>query len=311
MLSSEDLRFFCTVAGQPTLAATARALHVTPSSVTQRLQAIEGKLGLRLLDRFGRGITLTDEGRLLATQAKLILADMDALAATLGERKNDMTGCLRILAPLGFGNAYIAPLAARFQAAYPTLTVELELSDGPNLATGEGWDIVVHIGELRDSTLQRHLLARNERLLCAAPAYLERHGTPRCMADLRQHRCLMLRENAQDLSQWRLRVAGAADFDSVRFTPALASNDGRVVKGWALDGYGIMQRSSWDIARELRSGRLVQVLSDHEAPAADIVALLGAQRGRRSARTERFLAMLKEEIGTMPWRALEAKSASQ
>jgi len=308
MLNSEDLRFFCAVASQPTLAATARVLLVTPSSVTQRLQAIKEKLGLRLLDRSGRRTTLTDEGQLLATQARLILADMDTLLETLGERKSELAGCLRILAPLGFGNAWVAPLAARFQAAHPALTVELELSDRPNLAAGEGWDIVVHIGELRDSSLQRHLLARNRRLLCAAPAYLEQHGTPRCLADLRRHRCLMLRENAQDLSQWRLRAPGQADFESFRFTPALASNDGRVVKGWALGGHGIMQRSGWDLASELRSGRLVQVLPDHESPDADIVALLGAQRGRRSARTEGFLALLKQEIGSMAWHGAAPRS---
>lgn len=301
MLTSDDLRFFCVVASQPTLAATARVLHVTPPSVTQRLQAIEEKLGLRLLDRFGRRLTLTGEGELLATRARLILADMDALAEALGDHKNDMVGCLRILAPLGFGNAYVAPLAARFQADHPLLSVELELSDQPNLATGDGWDIVVHIGELRDSSLQRHVLAKNRRLLCAAPAYLERHGTPRCAAELRQHRCLMLRENAEDMHVWRLRSPGSAGYDAVRIHPALSSNDGRVVKRWALDGYGIMQRSEWDIAHELRRGTLVQVLPDHAAPEADIVALLGAHSSRRSARTARFLDLLKQEIRPIPW----------
>lgn len=301
MLSTEDLRFFCAVANQPTLAATARVLHVTPSSVTQRLQAIEEKLGLRLLDRFGRRLTLTDEGELLVARARLILAEMDALHEALGDRKNDMVGCLRILAPLGFGNAYVAPLAARFQADHPLLSVELELSDQPNLAAGDGWDIVVHIGALRDSSLRRQLLAKNRRLLCAAPAYLERHGRPQSLAELRQHRCLMLRENAEDLSLWRLRAPGKDDFEAVRIQPALSSNDGRVVKQWALDGYGIMQRSSWDIAQELRQGRLVQLLPDHAAPDADIVALLGARHGRRSARTGRFLDLLKREIGPMPW----------
>lgn len=301
MLSSEDLRFFCAVASQPTLAATARVLHVTPSSVTQRLQGIEEKLGLRLLDRFGRRVTLTDEGELLAARAKLILAEMDALHEALGDRKNDMVGRLRILAPLGFGNAWVAPLAARFQAEHPLLSVELELSDQPNLAAGEGWDIVVHIGALRDSTLRRQVLAKNRRLLCAAPSYLERHGMPRSTAELRQHRCLMLRENAEDMSLWRLRAPGEPDYEMVRIHPALSSNDGRVVKQWALDGYGIMQRSSWDIAQELRQGKLVQVLPGYAAPDADIVALLGAHHGRRSARTERFLDLLKREIGPMPW----------
>lgn len=307
MLSSDDLRFFCAVASQPTLAATARLLHVTPPSVTQRLQAIEAKLGLRLLDRFGRRTSLTDEGQLLAARARLILDEMDALAAALGDRKNDMVGCLRILAPLGFGNAYVAPLAARFQAEHPLLSVELELSDRPNLATGDGWDIVIHIGELRDSTLQRHVLARNRRLLCAAPAYLERHGTPRSADELRHHRCLMLRENAENLSLWRLRAPGSTAYEAVRITPTLSSNDGRVVKQWALDGYGIIQRSGWDVAHELRQGKLVQVLSDHAAPDADIVALLGAHGGRRSARTERFLALLKQEIGPMPWEGCVAR----
>ena len=301
MLSSEDLRFFCAVASQPTLAATARVLHVTPSSVTQRLQGIEEKLGLRLLDRFGRRVTLTDEGEVRAARARLILAEMDALHEALGDRKNDMVGRLRILAPLGFGNAWVAPLAARFQAEHPLLSVELELSDQPNQAAGEGWDIVVHIGALRDSTLRRQVLAKNPRLLCAAPSYLERHGMPRSTAELRQHRCLMLRENAEDLSLWRLRAPGEPDYEVVRIHPALSSNDGRVVKQWALDGYGIMQRSSWDIAQELRQGKLVQVLPGHAAPDADIVALLGAHHGRRSARTERFLDLLKREIGPMPW----------
>lgn len=307
MLSSEDLRFFCAVASQPTLAATARVLHVTPSSVTQRLQGIEEKLGLRLLDRFGRRMTLTDEGELLAARARLILAEIDALHEALGDRKNDMVGRLRILAPLGFGNAYVAPLAARFQAEHPLLSVELDLSDQPNLAAGDGWDIVVHIGALRDSTLRRQVLARNRRLLCAAPSYLQRQGTPRSIAELRRHRCLMLRENAEDLSLWRLRPPGQPDYEAVRIHPALSSNDGRVVKQWALDGYGIMQRSGWDIAQELRQGTLVQVLPDHDAPNADIVALLGAHHGRRSARTERFLDLLKREIGPMPWALAQAE----
>lgn len=306
MLNSDDLRFFCTVASQPTLAATARVLHVTPPSVTQRLQAIEEKVGLRLLDRFGRRTTLTGEGQLLATRARLILAEMDALAEALGDHKNDMVGCLRILAPLGFGNSYVAPLAARFHAEHPLLSVELELSDRPNLGTGDGWDIVVHIGELPDSSLQRHVLAKNRRMLCAAPSYLERHGTPLATADLRHHRCLMLRENAEEVSLWRLRAPGNTHYDAVRINPALSSNDGRVVKQWTLDGYGIMQRSAWDIAHELRRGTLVQVLPDHGGPEADIVALMGAHRSRRSARTERFLAFLKQEIGPTPWASQQA-----
>lgn len=229
MLSSEDLRFFCALARQPSLAATARMLNVTPSSVTQRLQGIEEKLALKLLNREGRTITLTDEGQLLAERAQLILAELDELQASLHERKNTLVGRLRILAPLGFGNEYVT------------------------------------------------------------------------MGDLRHHACIALRENAEDVTMWRLRAPGQDSPAAIRIRPDLASNDGRVVKQWALRGHGIMLRSEWNVARELRSGALVCILPDHAAPAADIVALLGSEQRQRSARTMRFLELLKQSLTPAPW----------
>lgn len=304
MLNSEDLRFFCVVAGQPSLAATARMLNVTPSSVTQRLQGIEEKLTLKLLHRQGRTITLTDEGQLLAERAQLILAELDELQEALHDRKNTLVGRLRILAPLGFGNEYVADLAAQFQAQHPGVSVELVLSDSPNRQTLEAWDIVIHIGALADSSMLQTVLARNRRFLCAAPDYLARRGTPACVADLRHHACIALRENAEDVTMWRLQAPGQDSAAAFRIRPDLASNDGRVVKQWALNGHGIMLRSEWDVARELRSGALVHVLPDHVAPAADIVALLGSEQRQRSARTLRFLDLLKASLAPPPWHLL-------
>lgn len=302
MINSEDLRFFCVLAGQPSLAQTARMLKVTPSSITQRLHAIEDKLQLKLLNRQGRTITLTDEGQLLAERARLILADMDELQDTLHDRKNELIGRLRILAPLGFGNEYVAELAAQFQAAHPGVTVELVLSDSPNRQTLEAWDVVIHIGALADSAMLQTVLARNGRFLCASPAYLARHGLPAAIGDLRHHACLSLQENAEDVTMWRLRAPGADGDTSIRIRPRLTSNDGRVVKQWALKGHGIMMRSEWDVARDLRSGALVRVLPDHTLPGADVVALLGSEQRQRSARTMRFLDLLKASLGTHPCR---------
>lgn len=301
MLSTDDLRFFCALASQPSLSATARLLDVTPSSVTQRLQAIEEKLRLKLADRQGRGIALTGQGQMLAERAQAILADMEALQLALHEQRDELAGRLRVLAPMGFGSAHIAPLAARFRAQHPALAFELELSDRPNLRLHEGWDVVIHIGAMRDSSLRQQVLARNRRYLCAAPSYLARHGHPRDLLELAGHACLALRENEEDATLWKLLPPGASQFRNLRIEPSLACNDGRVIKQWALDGHGIMLRSEWDVASELRSGALCLVLPDHALPEADIVALLPANARQRPLRTRRFLDFLKQEFAQPPW----------
>jgi DNA-binding transcriptional LysR family regulator len=276
-------------------------LNVTPSSVTQRLQGIEQKLKLKLVNRRGRATTLTDEGQLLAERAQLIVAEMDDLHDSLCDRKNTIVGRLRILAPLGFGNEYVAPLAAQFQRRHKDLSVELVLSDSPLQSTKHDWDVVIHIGTLPDSSLSKSVLARNRRFLCASPAYVAEHGDPATIADLRSHFCIALRENDEDVTLWRVRPPGAAQFEAIRIRPTLASNDGRVVKQWALGGHGIMLRSEWDVAEELRSGKLVSILPKHELPSADIVALLGSEPRNRSARTVQFLQQLRDAFITIPW----------
>ncbi|WP_426319412.1 LysR substrate-binding domain-containing protein [Pseudoduganella sp. R-43] len=301
MLSTDDLSFFCAVASQPSLSATARLLDVTPSSVTQRLQAIEDKLRLKLADRQGRGIALTEQGQLLAERAQAILAEMDSLQRALHEQRNELAGRLRVLAPMGFGSAHIAPLAARFRAQHPALAFELELSDRPNLRLHEGWDVVIHIGAMRDSSLRQQVLARNRRYLCAAPSYLARHGSPRSLEQLAGHACLALRENEEDATRWKLMPPGASQFRTLRIEPTLACNDGRVVKQWALDGHGIMLRSEWDVAGELRSGALCRVLPDHALPEADIVALLPASVRQRPQRTRLFVDFLKQQFARPAW----------
>jgi DNA-binding transcriptional LysR family regulator len=301
MINSDDLRFFCVLASQPSLAQTARMLNVTPSSITQRLQTIEDKLKLKLLNRQGRVATLTDEGQLLAERARLILADMDELQESLHDRKNELVGRLRILAPLGFGNEYVADLAAQFQARHQGVSVELVLSDSPNRQSLEAWDIVIHIGDLRDSSMLQTVLARNRRFLCASPDYVARCGQPAGIADLRHHACISLQENAEDVTMWRLKAPGGGGYAAIRIRPRLTSNDGRVVKQWALKGHGIMLRSEWDVAQELRSGALLRILPDHDLPGADIVALLGSEQRRRSARTMRFLDLLRQALASRPW----------
>jgi DNA-binding transcriptional LysR family regulator len=300
MLSTADLQFFATVARSTSLAGAAREMDVTPSAVTQRLQELERRVGVRLVERSGRRITLTDEGELLATRGQSIADELAGLGEVLAARRGVVAGQLRVLAPLGFGRRFVAPVAGAFCAEHAEVTLELTLSDRLGRVPETSWDVAVHIGELRDSSLVAQRLAPNDRIVCAAPSLVARHGEPAEPADLRRLPCIALRENDEDVTLWRFtRPDGSVT--QVRVEPRLATNDGDVVRDWAVAGHGVIVRSEWSVADDLRAGRLVRLLGDHRMPSADVVAFVGARRGR-SARTTRFVEYLRAALTPAPWR---------
>lgn len=302
-LSSTDLRFFMTVAGSPSLAAASRSLDVSRSAVTQRLTQLEARLSCRLVDRSTRHLGLTEEGRLLQDRAHNVLDELDDIASILSTRRNVVSGQLRIAAPFGFGRRYVAPLAAVFREQFPDVEVTLNLTDAPAV-TGEGdWDLVVHIGELKASSLIVMRIAPNDRVICASPAYLERHGEPSEPAELSRHACLALRQNEEDVTLWRFLGRNRKTIP-IRISPTMASNDGEAVHSWALHGMGIMVRSEWDTADDLRAGRLRRILNKYRLPSADVVVLLG-KRGGRTARANAFFKLLQESLRPIPWRRSE------
>ena len=301
-LSSSDLRFFLAVASATSLAAASRALDVSRSAVTQRLGQLEARLRCRLLDRTTRQLRLTEEGQLLLGRAAALLDDLDDLADTLSLRKDVVSGHLRIAAPLGFGRRYITPVVALFRQRYPHVTVALTLTDRPLISGDDNWDVIVHIGELRNSSLVMMRLAPNERIACASPAYLAAHGSPVEPADLATHSCLALRQNDEDVTLWRF-IDRQRRTTPVRIAPVMASNDGEAVRAWALEGLGVIVRSEWDVAEDLRAGRLCQVLTSYRLAAADVVALMG-KRGGRTARAAAFLKLMQEQLRPIPWRTV-------
>src|SRR5271166_3440140 len=187
MISTEDLRFFTIVSNVASLAAAARALNVTPPAITQRLRQLEKRLGVRLVDRSGRRVTLTDEGALLAEHAARVLGDIEHVVGALAARRGIVSGHLRILAPLGFGRRYVAPVVTAFRKQFPDVQIDLMLSDRPFRFRDDTWDVLVHIGELRDSQLVMRTLAPNRRFLCASPVYITQYGMPARPEDLSRH----------------------------------------------------------------------------------------------------------------------------
>jgi DNA-binding transcriptional LysR family regulator len=300
MKSPEDPRVFLAIVKHGSLAAAARALDVTPSAVTQRLQALEAGLGVRLLDRGTRKMRLTDEGELFHAEAARIAREYEALVDTLQTRRSLVRGHLRLHGPLGFGRRYLAPLVARFHAQHPQVEIALTLSDRSVDPDSAAFDAVVHIGALPDSSKVGYRIAPNERWLCAAPAYLRKAPPLARPEDLAQHACLVLRENDEDVSLWRFKSRQAER--AVRVHPLLTSNDGEVIKQWALLGQGVMLRSEWDVAAEVTAGKLLRLLPQWRQGAADVMALVPQRKGM-SARVKAFLDFLAAEFRPQPpWR---------
>jgi len=293
MIDLADLRFIQAVSRAASLAATARALDVTPPAVSQRLAQLETRLKLKLVERGAGVLRLTAEGEMMAMRADAILKGLFDLEGDLAERRGAMSGPLRIVAPFGFGRLHVAPLIGSFFLENPEVSPTLTLTDDPRGAMrSETWDVLIHVGRLPDLDLVQRKLADNRRLLCASAGYLERSGKPSVPADLSRHRCGVIRENQADVTLWALTGPGRKRV-SVRIQPAFASNDGEVIRGWALAGLGIVERSEWSVADDLQSGRLLRVLPDWSLPDADIVALLNP-RSVRASRVEAFLAHLME-----------------
>jgi DNA-binding transcriptional LysR family regulator len=263
-----DLAFFALLARHHSLAATAQQMGVTPPAVSKRLAALERRLGVRLLNRTTRRMSLTPEGELYLVDGGRVLAELATLERTLAGSRIEPHGLLRVGATLGFGRRHIAPLLSKFARRYPDVEVQLHLADRPLNLVEDAFDLVVRFGEQADARLAARRLARNDRVLCAAPAYLRKAGVPATPQALATHRCLFIREGDEAFGTWALR--SGARRASVKVRGALSTNDGETALGWALDGQGVLMRSLWDAAAYLRSGRLQRVLPDWSPAPADV-----------------------------------------
>lgn len=274
-MSTRDLEFFRVVAASESLTAASRELGSSLPAVSRRLAALEARLGVRLVTRGARRLRLTSEGELYAERGADIVDRVRALEEQLAERTGRLRGAVVVEATPGFGRAHVAPVLGEFAADHPDVVVRLQLSSLPPRPQRTGADLTVHVGAAPDSTLRLRRLARNRRVPCAAPSYLERHGAPTTVADLAEHRCIVLRENESDFATWRFGTAGRPQ--TFRAHGHLASNDGDVVTGWALAGLGVVMRSQWQVQAHLDSGALVRLLPHVPTPPADVVALLDTE----------------------------------
>ncbi|GAP36112.1 LysR family transcriptional regulator [Piscinibacter sakaiensis] len=285
-----DLAFLVALAAGGSLSAAGRELGVSKAAVSKRLAAIEERCGVVLIIRSTRRMGFTPEGDAVVERARQILGEIDDLARLLARSREAPRGLLRVNATLGFGRTHVAPLISRFARRHPEVEVQLQLSVNPPPLTDDAFDVCIRFGAPPDARIVARRLAANRRLLCASPAYLARHGTPRTPAELARHACLGIRQGDEAYGSWRLSQGRGPRqrTETVKIRGPLTTNDGEIAVRWALEGHGILMRAEWDIDRHLQSGRLVAVLPQWETPEADIYAVM-PQRLHLSTRVRAFV----------------------
>ena len=290
------------VAQRGSLTAAAKAEGVAPAIVGRRLDALEEQLGVKLMVRTTRRITLTHEGSAFLEDCQRILVDLANAEASVSAGGVKASGHLRITAPAGFGRRHVAPLVPRFRELHPEVQVSLNLSDRVVDIAAEGYDCAVRVGDLPDSSLVSVRLADNRRLCVATPEYLRRHGTPRHPSELARHDCLVLSSDASQTRGWAFQVPldppepGMSELIHLRPAGPLDCSDGQVLHEWCLAGYGIAWRSTWEVEADIAAGRLVPVLEAFAAPPNGIYAVF-PQRKHLALRVRLWVDYLKQHYG--------------
>lgn len=290
MSRPSDFAFFRLLARSASLTEAARSLSMTPSAVSRRLREIEARLGTELILRNTRSMRLTPQGERYLQGAEIILQEIEKIEAEIASRP---LGRLRICASFGFGETFIAPVVAAFSRANPEVRVDLKLTDKPVAIIEDGYDVGIHLGTLHDSRLRARRLMPNERILCAAPSYLEANGKPNNPADLVAHRLIEIAEDDNTVGRWMLTRRGSKETASLAAVSTLRTNSGAVALEWCRAGLGILLRSRWHAGPSLISGELIEVLPDWHMP-ADVFAYYAAKRPAPQVRA--FLDALKEHF---------------
>jgi LysR family transcriptional activator of dmlA len=295
-LENEDLRVFVTVVRKGGFAAAAQELGASPAYVSKRIGILEDILGIQLFQRTTRRVVITEDGEKVYTRAQTILDNLDDLVDEVSERRRAPSGDVRICSSFGFGRNVVAPAIANLVDAYPGLRIRFEVFDRLVDAVAEGFDLDVRVGdEIAPQMIARRLMA-NQRILCATPGYLERHGVPKNLQELSAHQCLAIKERDHPFGVWRLR--GRNGEETVKVSGALSTNHGEIALRWAAEGAGIVLRSRWDAQPYLDAGQLVQVLTEYTQEAN--VWAVYPQRLAGSAKLRVCVEFLQRHLAGMP-----------
>jgi LysR family transcriptional activator of dmlA len=291
-----ELGVFCAVARRGSFVGAANELGTSPAHVSKRIALLEQSLGVTLFHRTTRRVTISAEGELVYRWARRVLDDLDELTQAVARVKQSPSGTLRISTSLRLGRHHVSHVLSSLRRRHPTLDIWLELVDRRVDVIAEGFDIDIRVGEVSEPHLIAHRIAASARILCAAPSYLGRRGAPKSLGELSQHDCLLFRERNETFGTWRM--AGPTGSESVKVTGPVGSNHSDIVRNWALDGHGIILLSIWDVAADVKAGKLVRLLPAWRQP-ADVWAVT-ASRSEASPKVKVCVDYLKRYLARGP-----------
>lgn len=281
-----DLRVFLAVARLGGFSAAARELELSPGAVSKQIARLERVLDAPLFERNTRHVALTPEGRKISVHAREVLRHLEQAFDVASTGRESVAGRVRLTAPFGFGRKVVARAVAEYRRAHPLVEFELHLSDRVADLVASDFDLAIVAENPTDPLLVARRLTSSRRVLVASPAYLERRGTPRVLAELQQHDCLVSAPSSGAEAVWPLVHERRRARVSVN--GSLASDSGDVLHAWCLDGLGIALRETWDVVEELASGRLERVLPTWEGEPS----VLRSVRVRREPLPRRVAAVL-------------------
>ncbi len=272
----KQIEAFIAVVEHGSMAAAALTQDVTPVMIGRRINALEARLGVRLLHRSTRRIAVTEQGAVFMEQCKKALSELDRAELLVAEGRHKATGHLIVSAPAAFGRKHVAPHAPDFLCANPDVRLSFNLTDRVVDLVREGYDLGIRIGGAIDPNFVAIRLASNKRVVCGTPAYFARHGVPRTLDDLSRHNCLAFNLQGGQQRGWYFQHHGR--MVTVKVSGNLDCNDGELLHRWMGESLGLGWRSTWEIQPELESGALITVLDDYALPDYDILAVYPQQR---------------------------------
>lgn len=274
----DNLKLFLLIIEKGSMIGASREARLSATTVSERLASLEAHFGVTLLNRTTRAISLTDEGRTLIEGAAQLIADLEDLEGRIRYGAQTLTGPIRVSAPSDIGRSIVSPVIDQFLTLHPATSIELILSDGYVDIVGQGIDIALRFGSIADSTLRIRPLPPRRRVVCAAPRYLETHGTPSKPKDLMQHTCVVMRFGQSLDNIWRFQEDGKESLVTIR--GSRITNDGALARHWGTKGHGIVMKSELDVAGDIEAGRLVEILADFSAPPYPLQMLFPPSRNQ-------------------------------
>lgn len=272
----KQIEAFVAAVDTGSLAKAAVRAKVTPVMIGRRIDALEQRLGVRLMHRSTRRLALTEQGAVYLEHCRRLVGELDQVESLLSGGQHRAAGHLVVSAPAAFGRRHVAPHGPAFVARNPEVRVSFGLTDQVVDLVRLGFDLGVRIGGAIDESFVAIKLAANRRVVCATPRYLERRGVPRTLADLARHNCLAFNLQGGQQGGWHFRQGGKPV--TVRVAGNLECNDTELLHRWVSEGLGLSWRSTWEIEGELARGELVTVLDDYALPSYDIMAVYPHQR---------------------------------